>query len=148
MGDAAGTGFDADAWVLNPADFAAKYDAKSRRLMSTATSPAGYASMSRLLPCSPEHRFLQISVPQIQGEGQLETHRWKAYIGCGSTVVLTMATITNQKRRTRGGSSGGRSFTRAVWLHGSTFSAINRRRVVRQAVGTFASYGKLTPCAG
>ena len=60
---------DSDAWVLNPADFTAKYDAENRRLMCTATSPAGYASMSRLLPCSPEHRFLQISVPQIQGEG-------------------------------------------------------------------------------
>ncbi|MFH1921873.1 MAG: hypothetical protein ABIP48_18565, partial [Planctomycetota bacterium] len=60
---------DPDAWVLNPADFVAKYDAKNRRLMCTATSPAGYASMSRLLPYSPEHRFLQISVPQIQGDG-------------------------------------------------------------------------------
>ena len=60
---------DPDAWVLNPADFAAKYDPQSKRLVCTATSAAGYASMGRLLPYSPEHRFFQISVPQIQGEG-------------------------------------------------------------------------------
>ena len=60
---------DPDAWVLNPADFAAKYDPQGKRLLCTATSPAGYASMGRLLPYSPEHRFFQISVPQIQGEG-------------------------------------------------------------------------------
>ena len=60
---------DADAWVLHPADFAAKYDPQGKRLLCTATSAAGYASMGRLLPYSPEHRFFQFSVPQIQGEG-------------------------------------------------------------------------------
>jgi len=60
---------DPDAWALNPAEFTAKYDAHAKRLLCTATSAAGYASMSRLLPYSREHRFFQISVPQIQGEG-------------------------------------------------------------------------------
>ncbi len=60
---------DPEAWVFNPADFAARYDGAGKRLLCTATSPAGYASMGRLLPYSPEHRFFQISVPQITGEG-------------------------------------------------------------------------------
>jgi hypothetical protein len=60
---------DPDAWVFNPSEFTAKYDAREQRLLCTATSPAGYASMSRLLPYSNTHRFFQVSVPQIQGEG-------------------------------------------------------------------------------
>jgi hypothetical protein len=60
---------DEAAWVLNPADFSAKYDAQHKQLACTATSSAGYASMSRLVPYAPEHRFLQISVPKIAGEG-------------------------------------------------------------------------------
>jgi hypothetical protein len=47
---------DPEAWVLNPAEFAASYDAPSKQLRCTVTSPAGYASMSRLLPYAPEHR--------------------------------------------------------------------------------------------
>lgn len=60
---------DPDAWVLDPAVFTANFDNHAKQLICTVTSPAGYASMSRLLPYSPENRFLQITVPQIQGEG-------------------------------------------------------------------------------
>ena len=63
---------DAQAWVLNPDNLVARYDAKHKWLACTVTGPAGYASMGRLMPCSPEHRFLQISVPKIEGEG----YRW------------------------------------------------------------------------
>jgi hypothetical protein len=51
---------DPGAWVLNAAEFVAKYDAPSRQLLCTVTSPAGYASMGRLLPYAPAHRFLQV----------------------------------------------------------------------------------------
>ena len=60
---------DEAAWVLNPAEFSAKYDAQHKQLACTATSSAGYSSMSRLVPYAPEHRFFQISVPKIEGEG-------------------------------------------------------------------------------
>ena len=50
-------------------DFTAKYDAAAKCLRCTATSPVGYASMSRLVPYSSEYRCLQFSVPEIRGDG-------------------------------------------------------------------------------
>ena len=60
---------DPDAWVLDESVFATRYDAASKQLICTTTSPAGYASMSRFVPYSHEHRYFQISVPVIKGEG-------------------------------------------------------------------------------
>ena len=60
---------DENAWALNPYEFVAKYDPHTKRLLCTATSPVGYASMSRLLPYSSQYRCFQFSVPKIQGEG-------------------------------------------------------------------------------
>ena len=42
---------------------------EAKQLLCTVTSPAGYASMGRLLPYAPSTGFFQVSVPQIKGEG-------------------------------------------------------------------------------
>jgi hypothetical protein len=60
------------AWVFNPQEFHARYNESRRRLVCKVTSNAGYAAMSRMLPCDGEHRFLQVSVPEIRGDG----YRW------------------------------------------------------------------------
>ncbi|NUQ61118.1 MAG: hypothetical protein HUU20_01435 [Pirellulales bacterium] len=60
---------DPEAWVLNAQEFLAQRDPQDKRLRCTVTSPAGYASMGRLLPYSSEHRYFQFSVPEIKGEG-------------------------------------------------------------------------------
>jgi hypothetical protein len=60
---------DPDAWVLDESVFATRYDSASKQLHCTTTSPVGYASMSRFVPYSHEHRYFQVSVPVIKGEG-------------------------------------------------------------------------------
>ncbi len=57
------------AWALNPAEFHARYDDAARCLRCTATSSVGYASMNRLVPYSSDYRCLQLTVPEIQGDG-------------------------------------------------------------------------------
>jgi hypothetical protein len=57
------------AWALNSSEFTAQYDVAANCLRCTATSPVGYASMSRLVPYTSEYRCLQFTVPEIRGDG-------------------------------------------------------------------------------
>ncbi|HJN17382.1 MAG TPA: hypothetical protein QGH10_17890, partial [Armatimonadota bacterium] len=55
-------------WVLD----AEKYAAKARPgggLVAVSTSAEGYAGMTRILPYTPEHRFFQVMVEDIEGDG-------------------------------------------------------------------------------
>ncbi len=64
--DKYGSGRD-DAWVFNLRDYSAT--PKAGGIVCTSTAAAGYSAMSRILPYEPAHRFFQVKISAIEGDG-------------------------------------------------------------------------------
>lgn len=85
---------DAAAWVLDPNTLAAQYNKDAKRLDVKVIGEGSAGTFGRLLPYSPEHRFLQINMPRIEGEG----YAW-ATVGFGDSSGKAIARAAVQSMR-------------------------------------------------
>ena len=60
-------------WVLNPETFRAEAQ-PGGGIKVTSMSPQGYDAMTHMWPCDPAHRFFQVNLSDIQGEGYRFAH--------------------------------------------------------------------------